>query len=321
MQIIRMLVQGGAAVVAFIVVRAFLVFTSLLIYVALTPANLAAQPPTSSPPPLNACLNRADCQAAPLKESGSAEQSAAIIWEKLNEGLEVSHFQIASNGLISSPAVALRADPKRFSPRIFRAADYGWKRATAQAICKASGAAACINTNFFDEQGKPLGLAISRGIQHHKMHTGGGTLTGVFFVTNAGRLGITHRGEFIAAGVVEAVQAGPRLISVGAPVVGVKETASATNISLVCIDGIGRLILMRLTLGLFGGTLREVQGALLRPELGCVEALNFDGGGSSQLYFRVALEGHPGGTRDEWFPGRDEVPVFLGLVPVEGAAG
>jgi hypothetical protein len=75
---------------------------------------------------------------------------------------------------------------------------------------------------------------------------------------------------------------------------------------------------MRVTLGIFGGTLREVQSALLRPELGCVDALNFDGGGSSQLYFSASIEGHPGGTREEWLPGRDEVPVFLGLVAVTG---
>jgi exopolysaccharide biosynthesis protein len=316
-----MIMQRGSATGGGGVCSLSSIFISLLISLFVTPANLTAQSPSLSPPPSDVCLNEGSCEASRSKENASAEPSAAIIWEMLTEGLEVSHFQIARSGLISSPAVALRADPKRFAPRTIRSADYGWKRATAQAICKASGAAACINTNFFDEQGKPLGLAISRGIQHQKMHNGGGTLTGVFFVTNEGRLGIAHRGEFSAAGVVEALQAGPRLISVGAPVVGVKEASSATNISLVCIDGVGRLILMRVTLGIFGGTLREVQGALLRPELGCVEALNFDGGGSSQLYFSAAIKGHPGGIREEWLPGRDEVPVFLGLVPVGGSAG
>lgn len=236
----------------------------------------------------------------------------AIVWESLAAGLDAAHFQVASGGLLSSSAVAVRAAHSRFIPRAIRAAEYGWKKATAAALCKASGASVCINSNFFDEQGKPLGVVISRGIQHHKLHSGGGTLTGVFFVT-ADAVGITHRSLFSAEKVIEAAQAGPRLISEGAPVVGVKDSASATNVSLVCIDSEQRVVLMRVSLAMFGGSLRELQSVLLRPELGCREALNFDGGGSSQLYISGGVPGHEGATREEFLPGRDEVPVVLGL--------
>lgn len=238
--------------------------------------------------------------------------SPVISWEPLADGLEASHFQMASSALLSSSAAAVRASFDRFVPRIIRAAEYGWKKATAQALCKASGASACINSNFFDEQGKPLGVVISRGIQHHKAHGGGGTLTGVFFVTSDS-VGITHRSLFSAEKVIEAAQAGPRLISEGAPVVGVKDSSTATNISLVCIDRERRVILMRVSLAMFGGSLRELQSVLLRPELGCTDALNFDGGGSSQLYISGGIPGHEGATREEFLPGRDEVPVVLGL--------
>jgi len=237
-------------------------------------------------------------------------------WEALTAGLETAHFQLTSGGLLSSSAVAVRADTARIIPRVIRASEYGWKKASAQALCKAAGAEVCINSNFFDEQGKPLGVVISRGIQHQKVHNGGGTLTGIFFVT-ADRISITHRGTFSAEKVLEATQAGPRLISESAPVVGVKDSASATNVSLVCVDNKQRVILMRVSLAMFGGSFHEIQALLQKPELACVEALNLDGGGSSQLYISGGSSKQDGTMREEFFPGRDEVPVVLGLFPRE----
>ena len=73
------------------------------------------------------------------------------------------------------------------------------------------------------------------------------------------------------------------------------------------------MLLIRVSLAMFGSSLREIQNLLLRPELGCFEALNFDGGGSSQMYISGDIPGHQGATREEDFPGRDEVPVALGL--------
>jgi uncharacterized protein YigE (DUF2233 family) len=195
---------------------------------------------------------------------------------------------------------------------VIRAAEYGWKKATVKALCRASGATACINSNFFDEQSKPLGTVISRGIQHNRPHNGGGVLTGVFYVT-ADTVGITHRSSFSAERVIEAAQAGPRLISEGAPVVGVKDSSTTTSVSLICLDNEQRIVLMKVALAIFSGSLKEIQGTLLRPELNCREALNLDGGGSSQLYLSVSLSAHPGATREEDLPGRDEVPVALGL--------
>jgi exopolysaccharide biosynthesis protein len=253
----------------------------------------------------------ASCASAQSNEP-SPTPAPAIVWEQLAEALEVSHFQVSSTSLLASSAVAVRASNSHYSPRTIRASEYGWKKATAQMLCKASGAAACINSNFFDEQGKPLGVVISRGIQHQKVHNGGGTLTGVFFVTSE-TIGVVHRSLFSAEKVLEAAQAGPRLISEGAPVVGVKDSSSATNISLVCIDREKSVVLMRVSLAMFGASLRELQTVLLRPELGCVEALNFDGGGSSQLYISGGVSENEGVTREEFLPGRDEVPVVLGL--------
>jgi exopolysaccharide biosynthesis protein len=208
--------------------------------------------------------------------------------------------------------VAVRASLDRFTMRVIRATEHGWKKARVKLMCQTSGASVCINSNFFDEQGKPLGVVISRGIQHQKVHNGGGTLTGVLFAT-ADRIGIAHRSSFDAEKVIEATQAGPRLISEGVPVVGVKDSFNPTNLSIACIDREGRLLLLRVSLAMFGSSLKELQNVLLRPELDCWEALNFDGGGSSQMYISGQIPGHQGATREEDFPGRDDVPVAIGL--------
>lgn len=245
-------------------------------------------------------------------ETPAPESPLKVSWEQLSDGLEQSHFQIPTKALLSSSVVAVRADPSRFLFRVIRATEFGWKKATVRQLCKASGASACINSNFFDEQGKPLGVVISRGIQHQKMHNGGGTLTGVIFATSES-VGITHRGSFSSEKVIEASQAGPRLISEGAPVVGIKGSSNPTNLSIACLDKRGAIILIRVSLAMFGGSMREIQTTLLDPAIGCFEALNFDGGGSSQMHISGNVPGHQGATREEDFPGRDEIPVAVGL--------
>lgn len=245
-------------------------------------------------------------------QTPAAQSEPAITWEHLSEGLEQSHFQLRSSALLSSSVVAVRANLNRYAFRVIRAAEFGKKNASAKELCKVSGASVCINSNFFDEQGRPLGVVISRGIQHQKAHNGGGTLTGVIYATSD-TVGISHRGTFSTEKIIEASQAGPRLISEGAPVVGIKDNSNPTNLSIACIDREQRIVLLRVSLAMFGGSLKDIQSLLLRPELGCYEALNFDGGGSSQMYISGDIPGHAGATREEEFPGRDEVPVAVGL--------
>ncbi len=246
----------------------------------------------------------------------AAEPAPEISWRALSTGLEETHFQLSTGTLLSPSVVAVRADLKHFKVQVIRAADFGWKRASVKALCKASNSSVCINSNFFDEQGKPLGLVLSRGILHQKTHNGGGTLTGILFVTH-NRVGIAHRSSFSSEGVLEATQAGPRLISEGAPVVGLKSPGTGTNLSIACVDQDQRVLLIRVAFTMFGGTPSDIQRTLLRPEIGCVEALNFDGGGSSQMYISGPAPEQSSAVREEDFPGRDEVPVSLALMPIK----
>lgn len=238
-----------------------------------------------------------------------------LVWDKLSSGLEQTNFKMNGDSIISSSIAIVRSDMKSHRIATIRASEFGWKAATVQALCKAAGAVACINANFFDEQGKPLGLVISRGIIHQRIHKGGGLLTGILFVTPK-TIGVAYRDAFSTEGVVEAVQAGPRLVSKGTIVEGLKESSRSSNLSGICIDGEQRVSIFRVTSGVFGGSLHQLQAVLANRSIGCVEALNFDGGGSSSMYISGEIQGHAGAVREENFPGTDEVPVAIGLFPL-----
>jgi exopolysaccharide biosynthesis protein len=238
-----------------------------------------------------------------------------LVWDKLGGGLEQTNFKINGDSIISSSIAIVRSDMKSHRIATIRASEFGWKHATVQALCKAAGAVACINANFFDEQGKPLGLIISRGIIHQRAQKGGSLLTGILFVTPK-TIGVVHRDTFSTEGVVEAVQAGPRLVSKGTTVEGLKESSRSSNLSGICIDGEQRVSIFRVTSGVFGGSLHQLQAVLVNPSFGCVEALNFDGGGSSSMYISGEIQGHAGAVKEENFPGTDEVPVAIGLFPM-----
>ena len=235
-----------------------------------------------------------------------------ISWTKIGSDLEQANFRTNPDSILSSSMVVVRSDLKTHRIGVIRASEFGWKHATVQALCKASGAIACVNANFFDEQGRPLGLVISRGIMHQKTQKGGNLLTGILYATPK-NIGISHRDTFNPDGVVEAVQAGPRLLSQGQIVEGIKASSRSTNLSGICIDDKNRVSLFRVTAGVFGSSLHQVQSVLTTPELRCVEALNFDGGGSSSMYIAGEIVGHAGAVREENFPGLDEVPTAIGL--------
>jgi uncharacterized protein YigE (DUF2233 family) len=249
-------------------------------------------------------------------QAQAQEPPVAFSWEKIGNGLEQTNFKMNGDSIISSSIAIVRSDMRSHRIATIRASEFGWKHATVQALCKAAGAVACINANFFDEQVKPLGLVMSRGIIHQRIHKGGGLLTGILYITPKS-IGIDHRDTFTPDGVVEAIQAGPRLVSKGVVVEGIKESSRSSNLSGICIDAQQRVAIFRVTSGVFGGSLHQLQSLLASPSIGCVEALNFDGGGSSSMYISGEIQGHAGAVREESFPGTDEVPVAIGLFPLE----
>lgn len=227
-------------------------------------------------------------------------------WRKISEDLDAGSGSFGASILSTSVITAFRTSLKVFHAQVLQASDFGRPRMSARSICEAAHAALCVNANFFDPSGKPLGLVVSRGIVANPIHKGGNVLTGIFAVTKNG-ISISGRDNFDIGGISEALQAGPRLISSGRIVSGLKDTPT-TRRSGICRDKESRLIIYVIADSWSHSSIADVLDILRSPDLGCVDALNLDGGGSSQL-FLGGLEG----VEDVWFPGRDDVPIALAL--------
>lgn len=240
---------------------------------------------------------------APL--GGLADQSS-IQWRQITEDLENATTSYGSDRLTTSVISLFRTSLKRFHIQVLQASNFGKSKMSAKQMCEAAHAALCVNANFFDPAGKPLGLVVSRGIVSNPMHRGGNVLTGIFAVTKDG-IKINGRDDFDLGGTAEAVQAGPRLISKGRNVTGLRDSATVRR-SGICIDRESRLVIYVIADSWSHSTTDEILTLLKSSEIGCVDALNLDGGGSSQLFL-----GGLDGVQDVWLPGRDDVPIALAL--------
>jgi uncharacterized protein YigE (DUF2233 family) len=226
-------------------------------------------------------------------------QMAKAQFVEREPGLEYSEFRI-SKGLLSSELVVLRIDPKKFDVKAVKLSS----PSTAKAVVTESDSIAAINANFFGTDLQALGLIISNSKQLHGIQSGGRTLTGIFYI-ESGIPKIVHRESFKSTSEVsQAIQAGPRLIS-DRKSVFIPEDHS-TRRSAVGIDGKGNVLLVTSKDRFPGLMLKELQQFLMGKELDLVDAVNLDGGGSSQLFIAGTKN-----SEEVFVSGGDNVPVFL----------
>jgi len=233
-------------------------------------------------------------------------------WSHISTDLELSSQQSTLLPALSTQIYLVRTNLRDYRLKVLRSSEFGKKISNARRICEESRAAVCINASFFDEAGKPLGLLVSDGTILQRMHFGGNTLTGVFELSR-NQMQISHRTAAQPSVALEAVQAGPRLIADGRSATLKKEGRISTRRSGVCIDGENRLVLFVAIPGVLGYSLENLIDLLMSRQVGCQQALNLDGGGSTQLYVSKNLPGAPLNFPGIDLKSRDEVPVFLGL--------
>lgn len=186
--------------------------------------------------------------------------------------------------------------------RVLDARDYGASALTAEQFLRKTGADAVVNASFFDVDGTPMGLLVVDGEQRTGLRP---VDWGVFSIDPAGVAAIEHTDAFDPArDVRQAVQSGPRLVVDSQPLALKKQKARRTAICTLK-DGRAAVVV--------------VDDSVLASELaewfarqGCTDALNLDGGPSTQLYLERAgvVVDVPGGT---------PVPVALGVFAVDEA--
>lgn len=185
------------------------------------------------------------------------------------------------------------------------------------ALGKKLGAAVVLNAGYYDEKGRPMGYFRSGGKVFNSLvlHRGRKTFLhyGALFAVGrkSGRPGIVSRENFEDSGVSEAFQAGPLLVMDGKPVPGLsryREYLRATRRTVVGIDAGERLVVLVSEAETRGVSWCELQAFLVLPEpeggLGVRDAMNLDGGSSSQLWVRGAIE----------IPGR-AAPTYIFAAP------
>ena len=62
-----------------------------------------------------------------------------------------------------------------------------------------------------------------------------------------------------------------------------------------------------------GVSLSDLKNILVSEEINCKDALNFDGGGSAQIYISNKIPNIVSNVNARYVPGNDKIPVALGL--------
>lgn len=237
--------------------------------------------------------------------------SSADSWQTIGREIQISRIQINPQEYFSPELLFIRFPLNSYRVAVVRSREFEKPRMTALAAGRTSKALIAINANFFDETGKALGLVVSQGIKYQDIHRGGKTLTGILSVSRQ-LTQIVHRDNHDPTGTVEAIQAGPRLVSGGTLVQGIRSNTAYSRRAGVCLAKDNSMILF-ISSGLIGLTISQLQDVLVRPEIGCLEALNLDGGGSAQLYLSGDLPDARPGWQEIFIHGRDPAPTFLGV--------
>jgi len=189
----------------------------------------------------------------------------------------------------------LTADLSRVELRLIQATDFGESALTVRQFAERSGATAVFNGPFFDLDGSPMGLLIVDGVERVALRP----VDWGVFVWDGVRPSIVHTNDWKpAAGVLQAFQVGPRLLVDGAPLSLKRQSARRTAL---CVQPDGRIEVLVAGTAVWADDL----AAFFAAE-GCTDALNLDGGTSTQLYLRrsgIVVE-EPGGVA---------VPVAVGL--------
>lgn len=174
----------------------------------------------------------------------------------------------------------------------------------AQVAGRAFGGLAALNAGFFTPEGKPLGLVVAGGRSHGSINRTSSLGSG-FYADGA-----LLRRERWTGKATEALQSGPFLVEGRRPVAGLSHQSSSARSFVARLEG-GRWLLARTG----PCSLADLGTALAGSKwdgAGLVDALNLDGGRSSEFWVASGVDGGPLRIRPAW---NRPVRNFLVLVP------
>jgi hypothetical protein len=203
-------------------------------------------------------------------------------WQTVQPGLE--YTKLAANTPLGHGALhAFRIDLHRYRFDLALAVQQQRPHASIQQFVTTHQALIGINGGFFNPNFQPLGLRIKDGEQQSPARPI--SWWGIFYIAQ-GQPAIVSLKQFQGKHASLAIQSGPRLLIHG-QIPHLKP--GVDDRSALCITSSGRLILIVTdNAPLTTTALAEVIGQDEKANgLGCRDALNLDGGSSTQLYARL----------------------------------
>ncbi len=246
-------------------------------------------------------LARSIRDSAPFSERSAHRAPAS----RRTPGLDHRVLSVSVDGSEGRLQV-VEVDPRRWDIRVLEASDLGMEVADAGTFGRRTGAKAVINGGFFDENNQPLGLVVIDGKVRNRKHPAN---WGIFLMDDDVPK-IIHQRDYRPRGETYALESGPRLV-VDGRITSLKPRKAFR--SAIGITGDGRVVLVateNITLNL-ADFARILARSKSENGVGCMEALNLDGGPSTQIHIhtpsdRFSLAGGWG------------VPTAIGVFPKRG---
>ncbi len=226
-------------------------------------------------------ISRTACALILLILIISGARATPTIWKPLKPGLEYTLLQPGYGRLY-----AFRIDPAKYDLDLATAADLDHPETgglTVEEIAEQTQALVAVNGGFFTPNYQPLGLRIQNGQLRSPFKPI--SWWGVFYLKNHPEI-VSSKAFKDLQNITFAIQAGPRLVVQG-EIPHLK--SGADDRSAICLTQQQQVILVvsqgaSLTLSNFANILQK-------PEqfggLNCYNALNLDGGHSSQLFAKI----------------------------------
>lgn len=204
---------------------------------------------------------------------------AAKKWQNLAPGIE--YQDVLNNPLTPWAHIyAFRIDLKYNQLGLISSKDIAKNQASINELARKSKALIAINGGFFDNQFRPLGLR--RDLQKETNPVKRISWWGIFLIQNQTPEIITAREYQPNDNIQFAIQSGPRLIINGQIPHLKPGIAERTALGITPHN---KLILIVTNNAMI--TTTELAKLMKAPPLNCKNALNLDGGSSSQLYAHI----------------------------------
>lgn len=208
-----------------------------------------------------------------------AFQTHAQAWIKLAPGIEYQDLQTSVLSQWSHIHV-FRIDLAQNELNVIMANSFSHQQAFAHEFAERSHAYIAINGGFFDQAYHPLGLRINKQHQHNPLKQI--SWWGVFYTKNKIPY-IRSLRQFTPDTQIDfAVQSGPRLLVKGATLPLKPGYAERTALGITANHQVIILVTENNPV-----TTEWLAKHLRSSPLNCVDALNLDGGSSSQLYAKI----------------------------------